>query len=332
MGKGDDRQLIERFLEAFVVERRAARNSVLAYRRDLEDFLAHVGVSFRKAQAADLHRYLRSLDARGLKASTVARRLSALRRFFLFLLEEGERPDNPMTGIESPRIHRPLPAVLDEEAVSRLLEVAADRLARREQVGAPLSSQLEAARDLALVELLYATGMRISEVLSLKRTAVHPDRPLLLVKGKGGRERVIPVGEAARTALAYYLDLRKACERGGSPPSSWLFPGRPSERPLGRMRAHEILKSLAREAGLDPRAVSAHKLRHAFATHLLAHGADLRVLQQMLGHADLSTTQIYTHVLDARLRALVEEKHPLAQGLLGENKAKAGRSKSTAGE
>ncbi len=316
MGRGEDWRLIERFLEAFVVERRAARNSVLAYRRDLEDFLAHAGVSFRQAQAADLRRYLRDLDTRGLKASTIARRLSALRRFFLFLLEEGERPDNPMTGIETPRIRRPLPAILDEAAVDRLLEAAADRLARREQANAPLSAQLEAARDLALIELLYATGMRISEALSLKRTAVHPDRPLLLVKGKGGRERMIPVGEAARTALAHYLDLRKASERGGRASGPWLFPGRPPTRPLGRMRAHEILKALAREAGLDPRTVSAHKLRHAFATHLLAHGADLRVLQQMLGHADLSTTQIYTHVLDARLRALVEEKHPLAQGLL----------------
>ncbi len=318
MGTDDDRRLIERFLEAFVVERRAARNSVLAYRRDLEDFLAHADVSFRQAQAADLRRYLRDLDARGLKTSTVARRLSALRRFFLFLLEEGERSDNPMTGIEAPRIRRPLPAVLDEEAVDRLLAAAADRLKRRERDDVPLAARLEAARDLALIELLYATGMRISEALALKRTAVHPDRSLLLVRGKGGRERMIPVGEAARAALAQYLDLRKASDRQGRESGPWLFPGRPPERPLGRMRAHAILKSLAREAGLDPRTISAHKLRHAFATHLLAHGADLRVLQQMLGHADLSTTQIYTHVLDARLKALVEDKHPLARGLLGD--------------
>ncbi len=316
MAKADDRRLIERFLEAFAVERRAARNSLLAYRRDLEDFLTHAGVSFRRARPADLRRYLRDLDSRGLKASTVARRLSALRRFFLFLLEEGERSDNPMAGIETPRIRRPLPAVLDEAAVDRLLETAANRLSRREENRASLPSRLEAARDLALIELLYATGMRISEALSLRCTAIHPDRPLLLIKGKGGRERMIPVGEAARAALGHYLALRRASERQGRPSSPWLFPGRPPSRPLGRMRAHEILKSLAREAGLDPRAVSAHKLRHAFATHLLARGADLRVLQQMLGHADLSTTQIYTHVLEARLKALVEEKHPLAQGLL----------------
>ncbi len=323
MARAEDLRLIERFLEAFVVERRAARNSVLAYRRDLVDFARTIDRPLATVTAADVRSYLAALDRRGLKAATVARRLSALRRFFLFLLEEGLRADDPMADIDSPKLARRLPRVLDENAVERLLAAAAERLGRMSE-DAPLAARVAAARDLALVELLYATGLRISELLALRCGAVRADRPVIVVRGKGGRERLVPIGEPAREAVARYLALRRRLPDRRISESPWLFPGRGGRRSLGRMRAHEILKALAAEAGIDPAAVSAHKVRHAFATHLLAHGADLRVLQQMLGHADLSTTQIYTHVLAERLKHLVEDKHPLARGLTAADRDRRG--------
>ncbi|RMD90256.1 MAG: recombinase XerD, partial [Alphaproteobacteria bacterium] len=229
--------------------------------------------------------------------------LSALRQYFLFLYREGLRGDNPMTVIESPRRARPLPKVLSEAEVSRLLETAAC-LARERPTLAHL-------RLHAMIEVLYASGLRVSEMVALRRDAIRDDRPLLFVRGKGGAERMVPVGTAARAALARYRKVLEADPRLGRSP--WLFPSRAARGHLGRVRVQQLLKDLAAKAGIEPRSVSAHKLRHAFATHLLAHGADLRAVQKMLGHADIATTQIYTHVLDQRLRALVEEKHPLAR-------------------
>ncbi len=324
----EDRLLLERFLEAFAAERGAARNSIAAYRRDIEDFLIATGAGSLTAAADDLRDHLAELARRRRSPATIARRLSALRQYFLFLYREGHRPDNPAAGIEGPRRSRPLPRSLSEEQVGRLLDTAR---AACEGRGLSPNARFEAARRLALVELLYATGLRVSELLALPRHAFSGRRRALTVRGKGGRERLVPVGRAAWRATRAYLALLKERENekeaervaagaeGRNVPtrgraSAWLFPGRDPRRPLSRMRVQQILKDLAREAGIDPRAVSAHRLRHAFASHLLAHGADLRALQHMLGHADISTTQIYTHVLDHRLAALVRERHPLGEG------------------
>lgn len=322
-----DRLLIERFLEAFTAERGAAPNSIMAYRRDLEDFLVRSGVSSLSVQADDIRGHLAELRRLNRSPATIARRLSALRQYFLFLYREGHRSDHPAAEIEGPRRTRPLPRSLSEAEVGRLLDSA------RAACHVPARSataRFEAARRLALVELLYATGMRVSELLALPRHALSGERRSLVIRGKGGRERLVPVGRAAWGATRDYLSLLKEREAtaGGSRPkagkgraatrasaSPWLFPGRDPQRPLSRMRVQQILKDLAREAGVDPQALSAHRLRHAFASHLLAHGADLRALQRMLGHADISTTQIYTHVLNQRLATLVQEKHPLGDPL-----------------
>ncbi len=319
---GEDRFLIERFLEAFAAERGAARNSITAYRRDLENFLSLSGTGSLAAGAEDIRGHLAELARRRRSPATIARHLSALRQYFLFLYREGHRPDNPAAEIEGPRRPRPLPRSLSEKQVDRLLETA--RLAC-EARDLSTMARLKAVRRLALIELLYATGMRISELLALPRHAFSGQRRALVIRGKGGRDRLVPIGRAAWTATCNYLKILEEIESSGNRrhargkpgggavrrPSPWLFPGRDATRPLSRMRVQQILKSLAREAGIDPQALSAHRLRHAFASHLLAHGADLRALQRMLGHADISTTQIYTHVLDHRLASLVREKHPL---------------------
>lgn len=300
---GGERHLIERFLEAMAAERGAARNTLLAYRRDLEDFSTCTGMSGTAVTPEAIRAWLADMHRRGLAATSAARRLSALRQYCLFLQREGFRADNPADGIEAPRRGRRLPRVPGEEDVVRLLDCAAR--------GADADPSLRNLRLLAMLETLYATGLRVSELLGLERRAVQGDRPLLLVRGKGGRERMVPLGSRARTALCAYLDaLAKVPARAASP---WLFPSPDGRKPLSRIRVQQLLKDLAREAGVASETLSAHKLRHAFATHLLAHGADLRSVQQMLGHADISTTQIYTHVLEARLKALVEGKHPLAR-------------------
>lgn len=297
-----DRYLVEQYLEAMVAERGAAANTVAAYGRDLMDFFAAAGTTSAKATPEDLRAYLAELARRGLAPATAARRLSALKQYFLFLYREGLKADNPAANLEAPRRARTLPRTLSEDDVTALLD-AAGRRAR----AAPTSANL---RLVALLETLYATGLRVSELVGLPKSAAQGDRRVLLVRGKGSAERMVPLGGKARIALAAY---RKAAEADPKMKASrFLFASRAKAGHLTRVRVQQLLKELAAEAGLDPAAVSAHKLRHAFATHLLAHGADLRALQSMLGHADISTTQVYTHVLDARLKALVEDKHPLA--------------------
>ena len=305
---------VENFLEMLAAERGAAANTLQAYARDLNDFaafLARRGRPVQGARVTDIRAYLGHLADAGLAPRSAARRLSALRQFHRFLFGEGLRADDPTAAIDSPRQGRPLPKVLSEAEVERLLAAAR---ARPEAAGARLS---------ALLELLYATGLRVSELVGLPAAVAARDPRVLIVKGKGGKERMIPLSEPARAALKRYRAAAAAAGRGGrrvraaearaARARKWLFPSRGAAGHLTRQRVGQMLKELALEAGIDPLKVSPHVLRHAFASHLLDHGADLRSVQKMLGHADISTTQIYTHVLDARLKALVREHHPLAQ-------------------
>ena len=293
---------IEPFLEMLAAERGAAANTIEAYRRDLADyagFLDGRSLTPEGAAAADVSAYLARLARDGVQPTTAARRLSALRQFHRFLFAEGVREDDPTATTDTPRRGRPLPKLLSESEVDALLAAARD-------VEGP-----EGARLVCLLEVLYATGLRVSELVGLPRAAVRREEPFLSVRGKGGRERLVPLSGPARTALLDYNAVRAAfLPPGGESP--YLFPSRSRAGHLTRQRLGQILKALALEAGLDPEKVSPHVLRHAFATHLLSNGADLRAVQKMLGHADISTTQIYTHVLDARLKALVTEKHPLS--------------------
>ena len=299
------------FLEALGAERGAAANTLAAYRRDLADFTAWLvarGRDAATASRADIEDYLASIEAAGLAATTRARRLSAIRQFYRFVLSEGWRPDDPAARIAGPRPVRKLPGTLSVEEVERLLAAARDKP----------GSEAAKARLLCLMELLYATGLRVSELVSLPAAAARGNPRMLLVTGKGGRERMVPLSDAARAAMADWLIERDRAEaerrRAGGRPSPWLFPSRGKLGHLTRIAFYNAVKSLAVQAGLDPARISPHTLRHAFATHLLANGADLRAIQQLLGHADVSTTEIYTHVLDERLKSLVLEKHPLAQG------------------
>jgi integrase/recombinase XerD len=292
-----DRQ-VEAFLEMLAAERGAARNTLNAYRADLDDFAAHArarGVPPAEARAELVQGYLRALSDAGLSARTAARRLSALRQFFRFLVREGARADDPTVLAESPKLPSSLPKALTEAEVEALLDGAARLPLRR----GPLA--------IALVELLYSSGLRVSELVALHAGALRADAPLVAVLGKGGKERLVPISLRAReAALAARGEPRK--------PSRWLFPSRAAEGHLTRQAVGAVLKDAALAAGLDPARVSPHVLRHSFATHLLSRGADLRSLQILLGHADIATTQIYTKVLDERLRRVVEDHHPLAGG------------------
>ncbi|MDA1133057.1 MAG: site-specific tyrosine recombinase XerD [Proteobacteria bacterium] len=286
---------VDSFLEMMAAERGAAAATLSAYRRDLADFSAFAGPRADPAAADErlLRDYLAALSSRGLSAATAVRRLATVRQFFRFLFAEGIRTDDPTLALTGPPRRRPLPNVLSEDEVAAMLEAARTADAR----GAP--------RLRALVELLYATGLRVSELVSLPRAALRGDPRVLLVRGKGGRERLVPLSEPAVDAVRTYL------ESGDAGEGRWLFPSRGGSGHLTARRFAQLLKSLAAAAGIDPGRVSPHVLRHAFASHLLAHGADLRAVQQMLGHADISTTQIYVHVLEQRLHALLRH-HPLA--------------------
>ena len=293
---------VDTFLEMLAAERGAASNTLQAYRRDLADFSAFVAARGRLPEDADgtaVRDYLAHLSGAGMAPSTSARRLSALRQFFRFLYAEGMRDDDPCATIDSPRQGRSLPRHLSEDEVEQLLAAAG----RRGGAGG--------TRLVALLEVLYATGLRVSELVGLPRSALSRDSQMLIVRGKGGKERMIPLGDAAAEALAAYGAVRGEFAAKGRE-SPWLFPSRSRDGHLTRARFAQMLKVVALEAGLDAARVSPHVLRHSFASHLLAHGADLRALQQMLGHADIATTQIYTHVLDERLKALVARAHPLA--------------------
>ena len=294
---------IELFLEMMAAERGASPATLAAYRRDLMDCLGFVharGSDFRHVDVDQLRRYIRSQVDRGLAPATTARRLAAMRQLFAFLYREGLREDNPATALDGPRRARRLPRLLSEQQVDDLL-AAADRHAGP-----------EGCRLRALLEVLYATGMRVSELVGLPLAAFRADDRFIMVRGKGGKERIVPLSDRARRTIMDYLEVRENF-LGADGDSLWLFPSRGRRRHLSRQRFHQLLKALAAECRLPPAAISPHVLRHAFATHLLARGADLRSVQQMLGHADISTTQIYTHVLDARMKALVRRHHPLAE-------------------
>ena len=299
------------FLEALAAERGAAENTLAAYNRDLVDFaewLEGHGHGVDNALRPEIEGYLVALEARGLSETTRARRLSAIRQFYKLVYSEGLRSDDPGAGIEGPRRKRTLPKTLTEDETARLLEAARG-------VG---RSPVMAARLLCMVELLYATGLRVTELVSLPVASVRGDPRMVLVRGKGGRERMVPLSPPAREALTIWLAHRDRAEaetrRAGGALSPFLFPSNGKSGHLTRIAFYTALKRLAVEAGIDPDRISPHAVRHAFATHLLANGADLRAIQTLLGHADITTTEIYTHVLDERLKALVLEKHPLAQG------------------
>ena len=283
-----------------VVERARARNTIDAYRRDLTDFTRFLGARDMAASTADsdaIRAYMGDLASR-VTAGTSARRLSCLRQFYKFLFAEGVRQDDPSAAIDRPRLNRPLPKLLSEDEVDALLEAA-------RATGGPAGLRIS-----ALVELIYATGLRVSELVGLPLAAVHGDPRFLVVRGKGDKQRLVPVGEVARAAVMAYLEVRDGFLPHATP-APWLFPSRGASGHLTRRRFAQMLDRLATAAGIDTRRVSPHVLRHAFASHLLAHDADLRAVQKMLGHADIATTQIYTHVLEARLKALVRDHHPL---------------------
>lgn len=293
----------ELFLEMLAAERAAAPNTLAAYAADLEtcaSFLAAQGSGLVAASTADLANWLSDLGAEGQARRTVARRLSCIRQFYLFLLREGLREDNPAANLDAPQLEATLPRFLSESEVVALIEAC---------VPSPDASAAKIRRALvarAALELLYASGLRISELLSLPRDALKNDKPMMVIRGKGGRERLVPISESARDAA---LALR-AVDAGRESP--WLFPGRDPKRALTRQAFDKILHEVGLQAGIEPARLSPHVLRHSFATHLLAHGADLRALQMLLGHADIATTQIYTHVQTERLRQVVETYHPLA--------------------
>ncbi len=303
--------LAEAFLEMMSAERGASANTLAAYRRDLADygaFLVAAGSDFKAADAAAISRYLADLDARGFAARSAARRVSALRQFHRFLFSDGIRGDDPTGTIEAPRQRRSLPKVLGESDVDRLLTAAVDAVDR----AADTAARLAAARLNALVHLLYATGLRVSELVALTARALEGQRRFLLVRGKGNKERIVPLNPEAVAAVDAYRRLLADIRPAGAAASPWLFPAGSDGGHLARQVFARELKALAGYAGIAAARVSPHVLRHAFASHLLQNGADLRVVQQLLGHSDISTTQIYTHVLEERLRRLLNESHPLA--------------------
>lgn len=302
-------RLVELFLDMLSAERGAAANTIEAYRRDLGDLnaaLAAAGKAIATATADDLRTYLSGLGGRGLKAASQGRRLSALRQLYRFLYAEGHRRDDPAAALSGPKRHRPLPKVLSIADVDRMLAAAREGLTDAER---PLPDRLRQARLNCLLEVAYATGLRVSELIALPLSAARQDVHMLMVRGKGNNERLVPLNGAARTAMADYLALRDAA---GLAASRWLFPSFGESGHLTRQHVGRELKGLAAASGLRPDKVSPHVLRHAFASHLLQNGADLRSVQTLLGHADISTTQVYTHVLQERLKSLVRDLHPLA--------------------
>lgn len=295
---------VDAFLEMMAVERAAARNTISSYTLDLDDFDSFVrtrGLTVRTADATACQAYMASLETAGLSARTAARRLSALRQFHLFLLREGHRTDDPTAQLDTPRLPKPLPKFLSEEEIEALLKAASDRPGRTGAV----------AR--VALELLYATGMRVSELLSVPRSAVGAKAEAMIIKGKGGKERLVPLSGSAKDAAAALLAATDTASR-------YLFPGRDPRKPLTRQAFFLLLKQVALAAGIDPVRVSPHVLRHSFATHMMAHGADLRTLQVLLGHSDISTVEIYTHTQADRLRRAVEEGHPLSDAWRGGQK------------
>ena len=306
-----DEYLIESFIEMLSAERGAAENTLDSYFKDIDDFSQFTrskNATLIDIDADHIRSYLAILTKRGYAASSQARKLSAIRQFFKFLYSEGIRGDDPSGPLQSPKQGRPLPKVLSEADVGQLLDFAEKDAAG--QHDRPLG-KLRAKRTYALLEVLYATGLRVSELVSLPVAATHKDKRFLIVRGKGNKERLVPLSQKAKSAMAEYLEAR--IKLGKQAESPWLFPSSGESGHFTRQAFARDLKSLAACAGIAVKSISPHVLRHAFASHLLQNGADLRAVQQLLGHADISTTQIYTHVLEERLRKLVEEHHPLAK-------------------
>jgi integrase/recombinase XerD len=301
---------IETFLEAIQAEHDASDNTVMAYARDLrefEAFLADTRQNFKTAARSDVENYIVSLETRGMAASTRARRLSSVRQLFRFAYEEGWRTEDPAAQIKGPRKTKHLPNTLSEDQVDRMLE-AVLRTGR---------NKFDRLRNTCLMQLLYATGMRVSELVSLPVAAVRGNPEMLFIKGKGGKERMVPLSPPAKMATTVYLEyldrMQDLAQTKGKPLSKFLFPSNGKLGHLTRIRFYTLVKEIAVNAGINPSTVTPHTLRHAFATHLLAGGADLRVIQMLLGHADVATTEIYTHVLDEKLKSLVLDHHPMAK-------------------
>jgi integrase/recombinase XerD len=306
-----DFRLAGAFLDMLAAERGAAANTLAAYRRDLLDYCAYLARRHSGPLAADsdlARAYLGDLAQRGLAASSAARRLSSIRQFHKFLYAEGRRADDPTLLLEGPRASRALPKSLSVAEVDRLLAVAREGI---DDAGRPFGERLRAARTACLLEVLYATGMRVSELVALPRTAAQRRDPLLMIRGKGGRERLVALSEPARAAIAAWRSLLET--RPGAAAGPWLYPADSASGHITRQAFARDLKTIAAAAGIAAARVSPHVLRHAFASHLLQNGADLRVVQELLGHADVSTTQIYTHVLDERMKAMVRDLHPLGE-------------------
>jgi integrase/recombinase XerD len=342
--KDSDQALIELFLDMVAAERGGAKNTLAAYTRDLADFSAALGARKRgiaNGSTDDLRAYLASLAKRGFAASSVARRLSAIRQLYRFLYAEGRRSDDPSAVIEGPKRGRTLPKVLSIAEVDRLLaqaraalaseasgqrghsisaraghspEAGSSARAEMSKAGQPMAERLRAARLVCLIEVLYATGLRVSELVALPRSAAERNARMLNVRGKGNKERLVPLNDAAKLAMRDYLAL--LAEAGRHQETKWLFPSFGEAGHLTRQHFARDLKALAAAAGLRSDRVSPHVLRHAFASHLLHNGADLRIVQTLLGHADISTTQIYTHVLEERLKSLVRDLHPLGEAVV----------------
>ncbi|MFY9600648.1 MAG: site-specific tyrosine recombinase XerD [Pseudolabrys sp.] len=308
--RASDELLVELFLDMLAAERGAGENTLTAYRHDLDDLSAHLraaGRTITKATTDDLRDFIANLSERGFKASSLARRLSAVRQIYKFLYAEGKRSDNPAAVLEGPKRARTLPKVLSIADVDALLKNAR---ANSENAKQPLAQRLRATRLLCLLEVVYATGLRVSELVTLPASAARRDQRMLVVRGKGGKERLVPLNNPAKRVMSEYLELRTAAERDAK--SKWLFPSFGEKGHLTRQHFARELKALGQGCGIRPERLSPHVLRHAFASHLLHNGADLRVVQTLLGHADISTTQIYTHVLEERLKTLVRDLHPLA--------------------
>ena len=308
--KASDELLVELFLDMLAAERGAGENTLTAYRNDLDDLSAHLraaGRTIANATTDDLRDFIANLSERGFKASSLARRLSAVRQIYKFLYAEGKRSDDPAAVLEGPKRARTLPKVLSIADVDALLKNAR---ANSENAKQPPAQRLRAARLLCLLEVVYATGLRVSELVTLPASAARRDQRMLVVRGKGGKERLVPLNKPAKRAMSEYLELRTTAERDAK--SKWLFPSFGEKGHLTRQHFARELKALGQGCGIRPERLSPHVLRHAFASHLLHNGADLRVVQTLLGHADISTTQIYTHVLEERLKTLVRDLHPLA--------------------
>ena len=309
--QASDEALIELFLDMLAAERGAGKNTLDAYRNDLTDLAAYLraaGKNIARADTDDLRGFLGSLAERGFKASSLARRLSAVRQLYRFLYAEGKLSHDPAAVLEGPKRGRSLPKVLSIAEVDKLLARAR---ANSENQELPPAARLRAARLLCLLETVYATGLRVSELVALPAASARRDQRMLVVRGKGNKERMVPLNQAAKRAMADYLKLRAELEQDAS--SKWLFPSFGEQGHLTRQHFARELKSLGAASGIAGERLSPHVLRHAFASHLLHNGADLRVVQTLLGHADISTTQIYTHVLEERLKALVRDLHPLAE-------------------